>query len=216
MALPVAHWAVALGITRSTDRLVWFLLAGLAVLPDCDFILVWGFGLERISYHRTFSHSLVFFALLALLWGCVRPLRFRRASAGLCFLVLFSHSFLDMLCTVDVIDHGVMLFWPFADHRLGWPILVPLYRFFGETPFSPQGAFRFTLLELLLAGPLWICGRKLGDGAKACRSYLLRRFPFGTGFLLEGEPQGTATAECPGKNGSSLPTSPPFPPDPSV
>ena len=171
MALPVAHWAVALGMTRSRDKLLWAVVAGLAILPDLDFILVWGFGFSRSSYHRTFSHSLVFFALLVVLWICFRPPRFRDLSPQFCFLVLLSHSLLDMACTADSRDHGVMLFWPLLDSRLGWPLLVPLYQLFAESPFSPVGAFRFSLLELLLAIPLWAGGRLFAQGARICTSY---------------------------------------------
>ena len=164
MALPIAHTAVALGMTRSRDPLVWACLGIVSILPDFDFILVWGFGLPIHIYHRTFSHSLLFGAAMALTWMMIRPERLKVISPLLVFLILLSHGFIDMLCTSDVLDHGVAFFWPFSDYRMGWPILVPLYLFFGSSPFSVAGAIRFTLLELLLAVPLWLSVRSLRRG----------------------------------------------------
>ena len=86
----------------------------------------------------------------------------KEITPGVCFLILLSHSLLDMLCTLDPATHGVMLFWPFHDYRFGWPVLVPLYRLFAESPFSVQGALRFIFLEVMLAVPLWVIGRLLG------------------------------------------------------
>ncbi len=160
MALPVAHGAVALALTRDRDYFFLLTLALLSILPDGDFILVWGWGWEMGPHHRTFSHSLLFFAGLTLLWIFVRPRRLGSVSAPLFFAVLCSHSLLDLLCTADV-SHGVMLFWPLLDWRLGWPVLVPLYQAFALSPFSLHGAVNFTLLEMALALPLWMCSRGL-------------------------------------------------------
>ena len=74
-------------------------------------------------------------------------------------MLLASHSVVDLACTADVMDHGVELFWPLLDVRLGWPVLVPLYRLFAESPFSLQGALLFTFLELMLALLLWFLMR---------------------------------------------------------
>ncbi len=156
MALPIAHWAVALAVTRSRDQKVRALAALLAVLPDFDFILVWGWGAPLQDFHRTFSHSLISFALVSLLWALLRPSFFKEVSSQLVFVLLASHSVVDLACTADVVDHGVELFWPLLDVRLGWPLLVPLYRIFAESPFSLEGACLFTFLESLLALLLWL------------------------------------------------------------
>ena len=166
MALPVAHWALALGMVDLRARVSWACLAVLAILPDFDFFLVWGFDFARNSYHRTFSHSLFFSFLLVSLWAMVRPSRLKELTPAVCFLVLFSHALLDMLCTREAAEHGVMLFWPLTDHRIGWPVLVPLYELFAESPFSAEGTLRFTLLEVVLAVPLWMCGRLLWKGMR--------------------------------------------------
>ncbi|HUG43893.1 MAG TPA: metal-dependent hydrolase, partial [Acidobacteriota bacterium] len=120
------------------------------------------------SYHRTWSHSAPFAVLLTLVWPRVRPHRLRGISAPLFLAVLMSHGLIDLLCTADAEAHGVMLFWPFADWKLGWPVLVPLYQFFAEDPFSPVGAAWFTFVELFLAAPLWLAartGRNAADSA---------------------------------------------------
>ncbi|MEE8349695.1 MAG: metal-dependent hydrolase [Acidobacteriota bacterium] len=174
MALPVAHSAVALAMTRSRDPLVWGCLVILSILPDFDFVLVWGFGLPINTFHRTFSHSLLFCVGLALVWWWVRPHRLKALSPALVGAVLLSHGFLDMLCTSDALDHGVVFFWPLSNYHMGWPILVPLYQWFGTSPFSLDGAIRFTLLELLLAAPLWISVRTIRDGL---RSLAWKRWP---------------------------------------
>ncbi len=155
MALPVAHSAVALGISRQREPRVVALVLLVAILPDFDFALVWGLGLPVDVYHRTFSHSLVAALLLSALYSWFRPPSLKSLAPGVFFVVLISHSLLDILCTADAADHGVMLFWPVSDLRIGWPVLVPLYRQFAESPFSWPGSLRFTVLELLLAGPLW-------------------------------------------------------------
>lgn len=163
MALPVAHWAVALGTTRSRDPWLLAFLGLLSIAPDFDFLLVWGLQLSPSLYHRTWSHSLLFFAVLAGLWRWLRPRRLQGISPTLFLAVAASHSLLDLLCTADAADHGIMLFWPVSQVRLGWPVLVPIYRLLAESPFSVTGALWFTGLELLLALPLCYTVRALRE-----------------------------------------------------
>ncbi len=170
MALPVAHTAFALGWTRSRDPRVLLFLSLAAVAPDFDFALVWGFGWPVHDFHRTFSHSLLAALLATGVYRLARPDWLRRVSAGVFFAVLASHAVLDMMCTSDAADHGVQLFWPFATERFGWPVLVPLYRLFAESPFSIEGALRFTALEIILAGFLWLAARGLRDSFSALRA----------------------------------------------
>lgn len=154
MALPVAHLSIALGAGGSKDWKSILILGLLSVAPDFDFALVWGLGLPVDSYHRTFSHSLTAALLIAVAYALVRP-AWLRLSPWLVLAVYASHSLLDLLCTADIADHGVMIFWPFSLERFGGPILVPLYRNFAESPFSLAGATLFTVLELMLAPMLW-------------------------------------------------------------
>jgi len=159
MALPTAHAAVAVGLTRKRSIRVLLFLAFLSVLPDFDFLAVllrW--QNPQFDLHRSWSHSLFFSATLTLLWYWIRPqIRIlKEVSPGLFFSALVSHAILDMLCTSNAADHGVAILWPFLDTRYGWPVLVPLYLKFASSPFSITGALKFTSLELLLAGPLFL------------------------------------------------------------
>ena len=155
MALPVAHAAAVIGFAKTRDLRVVGLLALVAVSPDLDFILVWGLDLPIALYHRTFSHSLFFALSAAIVYRILLPGLQQRFSAGLVLVASLSHSLVDMICTADAADHGVMLFWPFHQLRLGWPLVVPLYAWFSESPFSVEGAFRFTVLEIVLAPLYW-------------------------------------------------------------
>ena len=161
MALPVAHVATAIGFTKTRDLRVVGLLALVAISPDFDFFLVWCLDLP-ILYHRTFSHSILFALSVAILYRVLLPRYQQRFSAWLVLIALVSHSLVDMICTADAGDHGVMLFWPISELRLGWPLVVPLYARFAESPFSVQGAFRFTLLEIVLAPIYWGSAAVLG------------------------------------------------------
>lgn len=161
LALPLAHTSLALGLTSLRDLRGLVFVAFLSFSPDLDFLLVWGLDLPRAEYHRTFSHSIVFCLVVAVIWAFIRPRALRNVSSGLCFAVLLSHAALDILCTADTVDHGVLLLWPLNDYRFGYPVLVPLYRLFGDSPFSLEGAWRFTLLECLLAIPFWYTARVL-------------------------------------------------------
>ncbi len=156
MALPVAHLAVALGASRRRSKSDLLLLVILALAADFDFALVWGLGLPLDVYHRTFSHSLTAAVAVTGLYGWLRArIAAFELSPFLVFCVYLSHPLLDLLCTADAADHGVMLLWPLSTERFGWAVLVPLYQQFAVSPFSLQGALRFTLLEVLLAVPLW-------------------------------------------------------------
>jgi len=170
VALPVAHVATAIGFTKTRDLRVVGLLALVAISPDFDFFLVWCLDLSIALYHRTFSHSILFALSVAVLYRLLLPGYQHRFSAGLVLLALLSHSLVDMICTADAADHGVMLFWPFSEIRLGWPLVVPLYARFSESPFSAQGAFRFTMLEIVLAPIYW--------GSAAVLGAPLRKFRF--------------------------------------
>ncbi len=175
MALPVAHAAFALGWTRSRDAGILLFLSLVAIAPDFDFALVWGLGWPVHDFHRTFSHSLPAASLVTALYWALRPAWLKRVSVWVFFAVLASHAVLDMMCTSDAADHGVQLFWPFASARLGWPVLVPLYRLFAESPFSLEGALRFTALEILLAVFLWMAARGLRNSLLALVERIRRK-----------------------------------------
>jgi membrane-bound metal-dependent hydrolase YbcI (DUF457 family) len=164
MALPVAHGAFVFGATKNRNMLVLLFLVIVSVAPDFDFFFVWVLGLPMQTFHRTFAHSIPFALVFTLLYAWVRPRWLSHLPPSLFFLVLVSHGLLDLLCTADAADHGVMLFWPVSTSRWGWPVLVPLYQQFGDSPFTVQGALRFTGLELLLSPLLWLLGRAVREG----------------------------------------------------
>lgn len=172
MALPVAHGAFVFGATKDRNTLALLFLVIVSVAPDFDFFFVWFLGLPMHTFHRTFAHSIPFASALTLLYAWVRPKWLSQISASLFFLVLVSHGLIDLLCTADAYDHGVMLFWPVSTSRWGWSVLVPLYQQFGESPFTLQGALRFSGLELLLAPLWWLLGRAAGEGHRLIGSSL--------------------------------------------
>lgn len=161
MPLPVAHSSFAAGLTASRDRLVLFAACLVAIVPDLDFALVWGLGWPLDEFHRTFSHSLLFALILTGLWSLLRPRRLRALGPGLFFSILLSHLVLDSLCTANASRYGVMIFWPLSYARFGWPVLVPLYAPFGNSPFSVRSFLLFSLLEVFMALPLALCGALL-------------------------------------------------------
>lgn len=173
MALPAAHFALSLGMSPKRDLRSVLFLSLMSVAPDFDFALVWGLGWPISEFHRTFSHSLPFAGLAALAFAALRPKFLRSVSPWLVLAVAAGHSALDLLCTADTAHHGVQFFWPFLDERYGWAALVPLYRAFAESPFTLSGALRFTLLELLLAAPLWAAGFALRRAVQSARNTLL-------------------------------------------
>ena len=164
MALPTAHASIALGLSAVDTWTKRATICLLCLLPDFDFALV-ALGVPLSEAHRTFSHSLAFAVAIALLWR-LWPTARRWIPSRWIFAAVISHGLYDMLCTADAADHGVMLLWPASDWRLGWPILVPLYRLVGETPFSLAGAAGFTLLEAIMAWPLWRLSRTLSNGIR--------------------------------------------------
>jgi membrane-bound metal-dependent hydrolase YbcI (DUF457 family) len=170
MALPLVHSSIAAGLARTRDPILLGSLAFLSVLPDFDFLFVWAFGGSAHTWHRTWSHSIVFALVLTLIWKHVRSGRFKAITPALFFTVLVSHCLVDLVCVQDPLDHGIMIFWPLSEVRLGWPVMVPLYLTFGDSPFSVEGALRFSALELILAAPLWAVSRTLSAGIPQLRS----------------------------------------------
>jgi membrane-bound metal-dependent hydrolase YbcI (DUF457 family) len=89
----------------------------LANAADSDFLFAYALGSK--TWHRAFTHSLVFglfvFVLLAL---CLGRQRLKTAVAyGIAF---GSHAVLDFVTTRE--GSGIELFWPFSEKRvmLGW------------------------------------------------------------------------------------------------
>lgn len=125
MPLPVAHGLLGACIVAALHekptriRYSLSLLAGalLANAADLDFLLV--AVLQSKSWHRGFTHSILFSLMMCLLFLFVlRNARIRNALGyGLAFA---SHGLLDYLTTKN--GSGVELLWPFSTARLklGW------------------------------------------------------------------------------------------------
>ena len=124
MPLPIAHGLlgatfVAALHAQPTRRFATPLVFGalLAGAADLDFLLVLAF--DSKTWHRGFTHSIVFGLFVILLFGLARGKKqIREAVAfGLAF---FSHGILDYITTKE--GAGIELLWPFSRERfvLGW------------------------------------------------------------------------------------------------
>ncbi len=152
MPLPVAHSLVGAAFVAAAHpeplrrRLAPLALGALlANCADFDFALV--FLTRERSYHRGFTHSLLFaLAVCAALLACFGLRRAREALAyGLAYA---SHAPLDFATTR--LGGGLELFWPFSSERLG-------LRLFGlsELPrtLPPAEVLKAAALELLIFAP---------------------------------------------------------------
>ena len=98
-------------------------VAGL--LADADiFIRPASDPLGGLTYHRHFTHSLLFIPLGALIAAIpfffVPSLRAQRKLVYLAALAAYAtHGLLDA-CT----SYGTMLFWPFSDVRIAWDLIA--------------------------------------------------------------------------------------------
>jgi membrane-bound metal-dependent hydrolase YbcI (DUF457 family) len=136
--------------------------AGLGVFPDFDYlfyrVLDWG-----ESWHRSFSHSLVF----ALVVGAVAAFVFGSFTTRffvLYSLAIFSHPMLDAV--ISEYPSGVQLLWPFSKHMFGFA-LVDYPTIFGrshETSAIVARVLLISLIELLAFTPVliasfWLSGK---------------------------------------------------------
>ena len=123
-----------------------FIGALLANAADFDFLLVFIFHSK--SWHRGFSHSLVFALLIFLLFALL--LGRKRLQAAMAYGAAFaSHAILDCLTTKK--GSGVDLLWPFSQDRLilGWWGLSEM-----PSQLSPVQVLQALALEVTLFAPL--------------------------------------------------------------
>jgi membrane-bound metal-dependent hydrolase YbcI (DUF457 family) len=154
MPLPFAHGLVGASVVAALhpepERRHFtplFVGAALANCADLDFALV--LLTHDKSYHRGFTHSLLF--ALAVCAAALACFGLRRARASLAYgLAYASHAPLDFATTK--LGGGLELLWPFSTERFG-------LRLFGlsELPsLMPSAAIMKTaLLELLIFAPLF-------------------------------------------------------------
>jgi inner membrane protein len=101
-------------------------------LPDLDIVLVpFLDGVDRISIHRGYSHSILFSVLMAFLMAWILSrVKWTRGIAYtrlwlFAFLALFTHIMLDAFTA-----YGTQLFLPFSDYRVSFDsitIVDPVY-----------------------------------------------------------------------------------------
>jgi membrane-bound metal-dependent hydrolase YbcI (DUF457 family) len=91
--------------------------AAVAILPDVDYLLVWGFGLDD-TWHRSFTHSLIFALIVGLCAAAIIGAQYWQ-EALVYITAALSHGLLDALTTKE--SRGVELYWPFSTRwvRLG-------------------------------------------------------------------------------------------------
>lgn len=132
-ALPQATWKNGTGRHRHQLALAGFLgmLGGMAA--DLDILIASGSDpLLFLTYHRQFTHSLIFIPIGGLLVALALHglLRHRwlpgfRQTVLLCSLGYATHALLDAATS-----YGTMLLWPFDETRYSWsiiPIVDPLF-----------------------------------------------------------------------------------------
>ena len=155
MPLPIAHGLLGASVigavqSQSRKRYLATLLAGacLANLADFDFILVFVFHSK--SWHRGFSHSILFGLVVCLILVLSLGKRHLRKSIayGLAFT---SHGILDYLTTNE--GSGVELLWPFSSERFvfGWVGLSEM-----PSTLTDFEIIRTLAVELICFAPLLI------------------------------------------------------------
>lgn len=130
ISLGAAVGELVAGKRVGNKALLWGAIAG--TIPDLD-VLMSPFlnDIQRLVYHRGFSHSLVFAALCAPLLGWLIARMHRRSGTDwklwtrLAFWCIATHPILDCFTT-----WGTQLFWPFSDLRVAFNsifVIDPLY-----------------------------------------------------------------------------------------
>lgn len=160
MPSPIAHVGMGYAIYRYyKDKLpaerthIWkfpfqmITLTGLSMLPDLDVIPAILFR-DLKTYHNNISHSLLFAIPVAFLIACIFH-RMYRSNLWLWFWICLISYDLHVIMDSLTADRGVMLFWPFSQHRfassmkifyglqwgLGWFSIWHLWTIFTESIF---------------------------------------------------------------------------------
>ena len=117
IALGVAVAHVTLPKSLGKHRL--WLGAVLGTIPDLDVyiapILYSNDSLAEVQFHRGFSHSIILFVVISVVFSFLSKQLFKKSNVSLkkwflsFFLILFTHSLLDVFTT-----WGTQLLWPLA------------------------------------------------------------------------------------------------------
>jgi len=135
MPSPIAHSMIAVSIYSLLNRHISFkdlflrnnrikilFICLLSICPDIDFVMVLITGNELI--HGGFTHSITFAIIVCFL---LRIIKFNILTSNLCFLIVLSHTLLDM-CTINGYYPGTKeLFWPFTSTRYSFNEYLGLF-----------------------------------------------------------------------------------------
>ena len=166
MPLPVAHSLLGASFVAAIHPhpnkryfIPLFFGALLANAADFDFALV--FLLQSKTWHRGFSHSIIFALIVGLLFAFI--LGWRHIKEALAYGLAFaSHSVLDYVTTKE--GGGVNLLWLFSSERTGlrWVGLSEL-----PSRMRPMEIVTSLILEFVLFGLLLLL-------VIAARKYILK------------------------------------------
>jgi membrane-bound metal-dependent hydrolase YbcI (DUF457 family) len=162
MPFPIAHGLIGASlfaatqkkISRGQDIRLMLLAAGLAMLPDLDFLFTWVFDLH--GWHRSFTHSIGFAVVMGLVASHLAAAKSFRAAIGL-VLAPLSHGLLDALVSSRKWT-GVELLWPISEHRFN----LGFFDYFSFS-FDPRidrwtdiliYLLKVSLLEAIVVGPI--------------------------------------------------------------
>jgi membrane-bound metal-dependent hydrolase YbcI (DUF457 family) len=162
MPFPIAHGIIGASlfaatqkkVSRDKDIRLMLLAAGLAMLPDLDFLFTWLFDLH--GWHRSFTHSIAFAVVLGLVASHLAAAKSFRVATGL-VLAPLSHGLLDALVSSGK-GTGVELLWPISEHRFN----LGLFDYFSFS-FDPRidlwtdivsYVLKVSLLEAIVVGPM--------------------------------------------------------------
>jgi len=100
-----------IGLEKTTVRGAGMMMLA-ANAPDVDAVFWFGGTLPYLAYHRTYTHSLPFLPLVALLPMLLVRAQFSWRSYLASMLAVLSHLLLDWTNS-----YGIPLALPFSDHR---------------------------------------------------------------------------------------------------
>ena len=134
ITLGAAVGEAVLGKKAGNKAILWGAVAG--TIPDLDVI----FGafmdpVQRLVFHRGFSHSILFAVLFAPLLGYIISKIHRKESVGwkdwtlLSFWSIFTHPLLDSFTT-----YGTQLFYPFSNYPVAFNTIFVIDPFY-TVPF---------------------------------------------------------------------------------
>lgn len=134
ITLGAAVGEAVLGKKVGNKAILWGAVAG--TIPDLDVIFgVFMDPVQRLVFHRGFSHSILFAVLFAPLLGYIVSKIHRREKVGwkdwtlLSFWSIFTHPILDSFTT-----YGTQLFYPFSNYPVAFNTIFVIDPFY-TVPF---------------------------------------------------------------------------------